>query len=411
MVLEKDEIKLLEGWKWAKLGDICHIASGSTPKTGVTEYWNGDICWVTPTDLGKLSNLEIFDSERKITKSGYDNSGTELIPPGSVVMSSRAPIGHLGIAKVSLCTNQGCKSFIPGPAVETLYLYYALKISVKALQTLGSGATFAEISKSQVEKFKIPLPPLPEQKRIAAILNEQMTAIDEARAASEARLEAARSLPAAYLRRVFPQQGQNLPEGWKWVQLGDICELNPKRPVLDRTDNKLTTFVQMSAVDARSGSIARPEVRPYTEIKKGYTYFAEGDVLFAKITPCMQNGKHAIATALIDGIGFGSTEFHVVRPSANIIAEWIHGYLRQPSVLVSATAHFTGAVGQQRVPDDYIASLKIPLPSLPEQKRIAAVLKEQITEAEKLIQSIENEIETIKSLPSALLRKAFKGEL
>jgi len=206
------------------------------------------------------------------------------------------------------------------------------------------------------------------------------------------------------------EETQKLPAGWKWVKLGEVCELNPKRPPLDRPDSALTTFVAMPAVEERTGTISRPEIRPYGEIKKGYTYFSAGDVLFAKITPCMQNGKHAVASLLIDGIGFGSTEFHVLRPSKQIVSEWIHSYLRQPSVMDSAKAHFTGAVGQQRVPADYLASLIIPLPPLPEQKRIAAILTEKMAAVEKARAAAEARLKAAKELPAAYLREVFESE-
>lgn len=166
----------------------------------------------------------------------------------------------------------------------------------------------------------------------------------------------------------------------------------------------------MEAVDAKSG-VADSRVRPFDEIKKGYTYFAEGDVPFAKITPCMQNGKHAIARDLLDGIGFGTTEFHVLRPGEHIIAEWIHFFVRQPSVLLEATEHFTGSVGQQRLPQEYLFHRKIPLPPLAEQQRIAAILKKQMAAVERARAAAEAELEAIDDMPSALLRKAFAGKV
>ena len=281
------------------------------------------------------------------------------------------------------------------------------------LQSLGSGATFTEVSKSQLETFKIPLPPLPEQRRIAAILNEQMAAVEKARASAEVQRKAAEALPGSYLRKVFKYKtGDKLPEGWRWMKLGEMCELNPRRPLnLTRNDDTLTSFVPMSAIDETLGIIMNPEKKPFKVIRKGYTFFAENDVLFAKITPCMQNGKHAIARNLIDGIGFGSTEFHVLRPADQIIPEWVHFYIRQPIVLRDATKHFTGAVGQQRVPEYFLTNLSIPLPPLPEQRRIAAILNEQMTEAEKLRESVEDQLDAIKFLPASLLRQAFCGNL
>lgn len=236
-----------------------------------------------------------------------------------------------------------------------------------------------------------------------------MAAVEKARAAARERLEAVKALPVAFLRHVFPQSGEPLPDRWQWVRLGEVCEINPRRPSIDRCDETPTTFIPMEAVDAKSG-VAGSRVRPFGEIKKGYTYFAEGDVLFAKITPCMQNGKHAIARDLLDGIGFGTTEFHVLRPSEHITAEWIHFFVRQPSVLLEATEHFTGSVGQQRLPQEYLFNRKIPLPPLVEQQRIAIVLKNQMAAVEKGQTTAEEELEAIDAMPSALLRKAFAGK-
>ena len=389
---------LPDGWRWGRLGQVCEVIGGSTPDTGNSSYWNGEIAWVTPTDLGKLSDMAITKTERCITHAGLESCGARMLPMGTVVMSSRAPIGHLAIAGTLLCTNQGCKSFVPNSDIDSLFLYWALKRAIPDIQALGSGATFSEVSKSALERFAIPLPPLAEQQRIAAILKRQMTAVEKARAAAHDRLEAVRALPAAFLRHVFSQPGETLPNGWRWVKLGEVCEINPRRPSIDRSDETPTTFVPMDAVDAKSG-VADSRVRPFGEIKKGYTYFAEGDVLFAKITPCMQNGKHAIARDLLDGIGFGTTEFHVLRPSEHIIAEWIHFFVRQPSVLLEATEHFTGSVGQQRLPQEYLFNRKIPLPPLAAQQQIAAILKKQMAAVEKAQTTEKEELEAIDALP------------
>lgn len=203
---------------------------------------------------------------------------------------------------------------------------------------------------------------------------------------------------------------RQLPNGWRWVQLKEVCEINPRRPTnLKRTDGASTTFVPMQAVDEERGVIAWPELRPFAELKRGYTYFAEGDVLFAKITPCMQNGKHAVARGLTNKIGFGSTEFHIIRPSTDITAEWIHSFLRRPSVLLEASAHFTGAVGQQRVPEDFLTSLEIPLPTLAEQKRIAAVLNQHTTVVEQMWASAKERLEAARALPAAYVRQSFNA--
>lgn len=194
---------------------------------------------------------------------------------------------------------------------------------------------------------------------------------------------------------------------WPIVRLADVCELNPRRPVIERSDDAPTTFVSMSAVDENGHGISGAIERPYRDVKKGYTYFTDGDVLFAKITPCMQNGKHAIACDLIDGIGFGSTEFHVIRAGKDLLSAWIHRFLLQSRILRGAEAQFTGSVGQQRVPTDYLANLRISLPPLREQKRIAARLNEQLAIVERARAAAEERTKAASHLFARFLEQAL----
>jgi type I restriction enzyme S subunit len=128
----------------------------------------------------------------------------------------------------------------------------------------------------------------------------------------------------------------------------------------------------MPAVDAHAGAIVGATDRAFGEVRSGYTAFRDGDVLFAKITPCMENGKAAIARGLKNGLGFGSSEFHVLRPSAAALAEYLFYYIRQESYRRQAEEHMTGSVGQKRVPADYVENTEMPLPPLAEQRRIVA---------------------------------------
>ena len=134
---------------------------------------------------------------------------------------------------------------------------------------------------------------------------------------------------------------------WPKKKLSEVAQVNPRRALIERDDVTFTSFVPMEAVDEILGQVTQTITQPYSKVKKGYTYFENGDVIFAKITPCMQNGKHAVANNLIDGFGFGSTEFHVIRASEKIIPEWIHYYLRRKQTLDAALKTFTGTVGQQ----------------------------------------------------------------
>lgn len=155
----------------AKLGDICTIVSGSTPKTNVDEYWDGDINWITPAEINEDS-VVILESQRKITKKGVSSCGLKSFPAGTVILSSRAPIGKTAIAGVDMYCNQGFKNLICSKSIYNKYLFWFLRGKTEYLKSLGRGATFKEISKSIVENIDIPLPSLEEQQKIAATLDK-----------------------------------------------------------------------------------------------------------------------------------------------------------------------------------------------------------------------------------------------
>ncbi len=166
-----------------------------------------------------------------------------------------------------------------------------------------------------------------------------------------------------------------LSEGWALATLQDACEINPSKASKDSLPaDAPVTFVPMPAVDAEEGAITKPQVRRFSEVRKGFTSFREGDVIMAKITPCMENGKVAIARNLINGLGFGSTEFHVFRSTGVALPDFVYHYIRQESYRRSAEAEMTGSVGQKRVPQTFLETTELPLPPLPEQVRIVKSL-------------------------------------
>ncbi|MGH2485017.1 MAG: restriction endonuclease subunit S, partial [Ktedonobacterales bacterium] len=203
---------------------------------------------------------------------------------------------------------------------------------------------------------------------------------------------------------------QPLPQGWRWVRLGDVCELNPPRPRIQRAEDQPTSFIPMVGVKDEGRGLAEVKIRSYGEVRKGYTYFAPGDVLFAKITPCMQNGKIAVADGLIDDVGFGSTEFHVLRPSESVLAQWLQLFLQQNEFLRDAAAHMTGTVGQQRLPEQYLAKVYLPIPPVSDQKRIAAILREQLAAVERARVAAEAQLAAARQLPAAYLRAVFESD-
>ena len=158
-------------WEVRRIGTVARILNGATPSTSNGSYWDGDITWITPDDLGKLNGRYIVWSSRRITEQGYRSCGTSLAPSGTIAISTRAPIGHLGILRSDACVNQGCRLLVPDTAVEPEYMHYALSATTPTLATFGQGSTFTELSRDKLASFSLPLPPLSEQRAIVRYLD------------------------------------------------------------------------------------------------------------------------------------------------------------------------------------------------------------------------------------------------
>jgi len=208
------------------------------------------------------------------------------------------------------------------------------------------------------------------------------------------------------------QEGRyELPHGWAWAPIGDVCAINPRHERGVLADDTPVSFVPMAAVDHQSGAISESSVRPYGEVRKGFTHFAEGDVLFARITPCMENGKAAVARGLINGRGCGTTEFHVLRPLGGILSEYVYRYLRQKSFRRAAAAKMSGTAGQLRVATDYMKSVELPLAPLPEQQRIVAKIDGLFQQSRTAREALDRIPPLLKKFRQSVLAAAFRGDL
>lgn len=221
-------------WKPHKLSEIGSVVGGATPSTTVDAYYNGDIPWLTPKDLSDFHERYIERGERNITKSGLNSCSAQLLPAGSVLFSSRAPIGYVAIAKNPIATNQGFKSIIPNPEkVDSLFLYYLLRYNKDNIEAMGSGTTFKEVSGATMKNIEVYLPEdLDEQRRIAGILGSLDDKIELNRRIN-ANLEAqAQALFRSWFVDFEPfrdgpfvdSELGKIPQGWKVAELGDVTK-------------------------------------------------------------------------------------------------------------------------------------------------------------------------------------------
>jgi type I restriction enzyme S subunit len=377
-----------KGWEIKTLCEISEILNGGTPDTTVPKFWDGENLWITPKDMGKMESIYVDDTLRKITVDGLKNSSAKILPPNSIILSSRAPIGHLAINTKPISTNQGCKGLVPKKGIDTLYLYYFLLKSVDLLNSLGTGATFKELSGSKLGTVEIPLPSLPEQQRIVSILDEAFAAIAVAKANAEQNLINAKELFESYLQGVFEGKG----EGWEEKSLNQISEnLDSKRvPITKNIRNE--------------GSI------PYYGASGIVDYVA--DYLFDEDLLCVsEDGANLLARTYpiafsISGKTWVNNHAHVLRFKNIVSQKFVELYLNSIKL-----DDFVSGMAQPKLNQSMLNKIPIPFPPIKEQQAIVQKLDALSIETKRLEAIYQQKILDLEELKKSVLQKAFNGEL
>lgn len=295
------------------------------------------------------------------------------------------------------------KILLPKSNADVKFIFYFL-------QTIHFQAdTHKRYWISVCAKTKLILPPLAEQKRIVKKIEELFGVID----AQVKRLEAAQDALISYRQSILQQafSGKlHKTSTWKKITLQEAVDINPKTILPVLSDSEMVSFLPMPAVQEESLEYREQEAS-FGKVKKGYTKFQDEDVLFAKITPCMENGKGCIVHNLSHGIGFGSTEFHVLRCHKEVLPKFIYYFVIRRNFRADAKNNMSGAVGQQRVPADFLKEHAFSLPSLPEQKAIVKEIETAFAFADKTQETITTSLEQAKQLKQSILKLAFEGKL
>ena len=326
-----------------KLGDICEVIAGQSPEG---KYYN---------NLGE--GLPFYQGKKEFTykylgePTTWTTNVTKEAQKDDVLMSVRAPVGPINFSTQTICIGRGLAAIRASKMIDKDFLFnFLLKHENEIVG--NTGAVFNSINKTQIENIKIPLPPLPEQKHIVAILDEAFESIAKAKENAEVNLKNTNEIFESYLQSVFENKG----EGWKDKKLGDVCEIKPPkreaRNKLKETD--FVSFVPMKYLEVGQKYLIPPEEKTLKEVGGSYTYFANNDVLLAKITPCFENGKLGIAKNLKNGVGFGSSEYIVFRTNEILFSEYLYYFLLRSQFREEGAKRMMGAVGHKRVSKEFI---------------------------------------------------------
>ena len=399
--------------KTARLSEVCKLVNGGTPKSGVTEYWGGDVAWLTPAEMGKRTTPYIAETARTISQIGLSNCSARQVPVGAVIMSTRAPIGHLAIPETPMAFNQGCRGLIPNESLDTKYLYYFLWFSRDALNDLGTGATFKELSSGALGNYSIPLPPLEVQWRIVAVLDEAFAAIATATANAEKNLANARELFDARAESIFLQRG----EGWKDVPLGGVCDfLNGFAfKSSDAVEKSHTQLVRMGNLYGRNLDLERKGAFYPDQFASEYERFtlAEGDIIIS-LTGTMGKEDYGFAvrvppTDRVLLMNQRIAKFDRVNDRL-VNRDYLLLFLRSRSFLdvLYPTANGTRQANLSTVT---MKTIPVPLCPIPMQEAIVSSLNVLADESTRLAKLYRTKLDALNELRNALLHRAFTGEL
>ncbi len=288
-------------------------------------------------------------------------------------------------------TSTDCVVLLPNEDIRCKYLYYFFLCNIAVLEEGFKGAGLKHTNKNYINSIELPnVPPIEEQDKVIEVLDKIQTVVS-GRTTELSKLD---ELVKARFVEMFGLPGIDA-KGWGLRFLNECCELNPKKSSDIRLASGLeVSFVPMPAV-TENGGIDTSEIKLYDEVKNGFTYFAENDVLFAKITPCMENGKGAVAVGLRNGIGFGSTEFHVLRPIVERSNPyWLYTLTAFDIFRKDAAANMTGSAGQRRVPARFLENYKVTLPPIELQDEFATFV-EQINKSKFVVQQALDKAQTL----------------
>lgn len=405
------------GWQTKRIDEVCEIVNGGTPKTAVPQFWNGKHQWITPAEMGNRSNPFVSDTARTLSDSGLENSSARLLPPNSVILSSRAPIGHLVINTKPMAFNQGCKGLIPRNGIQTKFLYYYLYSVVDLLNSLGTGATFRELSVGKLRLVQIPAPPSPEQRRIVAVLDEAFASIAVAKANAEKNLQNAPALFESSLESLLSQRSRR----WQEKTVAELVaegvlvkpfdgnhgEIHPRK-----ADYTAAGVPFIMACDLKDGHVDTKTCaflprKLADSLRVGFA--KDGDVLISHKGTI---GRSAIVHTDDDYIMLTpQVTSYRVKDATKLFNRFIRYYFMSPLFQREVRAMAKDGSTRAYIGITKQLSLRFRLPPLAEQRAITAKLDALQTET-KLLESVyRGEIVGLEQLKKSVLHQAFTGNL
>lgn len=421
---EEQPYEVPENWVWVRLGSLADVKGGKRLPKGTTFSENiTKHPYIRVTDFNAIGVS--LEGLKYIDEDVYEKISRYTISSDDIYVSIAGSIGKVGIIPscidgANLTENAAKITNIKGINQKYLCLFLKSEFAQYQMQSATIATTQAKLALFRIESLTFPLPPLSEQQRIVERIEELFAKLDEAKERLQEVADSFAVRKAGILHKAFTgeltkqwrRENGVSDESWEEKLLGDVCTVNPKKIDAKNLDDNLeVSFVPMAAVSDVLGEIVNHEVKNLQDVRTGFTNFSKGDVIFAKITPCMENGKSAIVGPLVNDIGYGSTEFYVLRCKEELNNKYLYHMVRNTTFRAEAKAVMTGAVGQQRVPKTFLQEYQLSLPTLSEQHEIVRLIDDLLARERAAQQATEQALASIDLMKKSILARAFRGEL
>ena len=391
-----------EGWEYKKIKDIGSVIAGTTPNTNIAEYWDGNLCWISPAELDGSHYL--YDSRKKITESAVKAKNLKLLPEGTVILSSRAPIGKVVINKVPTYCNQGFKCVVCDKEIYNEFLYWWFWGKTEYLNSLGTGATFKEISKKVVEEITIPVPPLPEQQSIVDYLDSAFAKIDAMKANAEKALNETKALFQASLKEMLEPK-----EGWEEKKVGDVAEIKggKRLPKGEKLLSEPTNHMYIRVADFNEyGTVDLDDIqyisdKVYEQIKR---YIIKKEDIYISIAGTI--GKSGIVPDELDGANLTENACRLIL-SRELNQRFMY-YMTISPEFIRQEMESTKISAQPKLALTRLADILIAFPSLSEQQSIVATLDSLKSKVDRLQANYDKISQECDALKQAILRQVFE---
>lgn len=406
--------KIPEHWNTAKIKYNFTIISGATPKSEKTEYWNGEINWVTPADF-KTDDVYISSGKKSITKAGYDSCGVTLLPINSIIFSKRAPIGNVVISSKTLCINQGCLACVSKKEISIKYFYFAISVFTEQFNMYGAGTTFKEISTKDFSNFILPFPTLKEQQAISAYLDEKCRHIDAIMSGLKKQTELLadykKSLITETVTKGLNKNVEMKDSGIEWI--GEIPKHWNTHPIycyFSERKNKNSLGLENNLLSLSYGKIVRKNNNSndglLPESFNTYNIIEKDDIIIRPTD--LQNDKRSLRTAIAREHGIITSAYIAMKAIKTVNSEYFH-YLLHTYDIMKVFYNMGNGV-RQGLNFSEFSRIMVFEPTIEEQNEIVAFLQEKCTEIDKIISGKKQQIETIEKYKKSLIYECVTGK-